>query len=69
MADPQGELPRCIVCWRSKKPMGRSSPLEMSLCDDDCHGYREDPQPTCRWPGELVCGPGCSWGEEVTRGR
>jgi hypothetical protein len=24
-----------------------------SLCDDDCPGYREDPQPGHLWPGEL----------------
>jgi hypothetical protein len=66
-ADEQGPLPRCTVCGRSKKPMGRSSPLEMSLCDDDCGGYRESPEPTCRWPGETTCGPGCPWGDEELR--
>ncbi len=62
MTEPQGRLPYCSVCGKSKKPMGRSAPLEMSLCDNDCQGYRKDPQATCRWPGELTCGPGCPWG-------
>jgi hypothetical protein len=52
----------CADCGRSKKPIGRSSPLEMSLCDDECDGYRKDPYPDCRWPGEESCGPGCMRG-------
>jgi hypothetical protein len=52
----------CAVCGRSKKPLGRSAPLEMGpgLCMDDCPGYRADPAPDCRWPGEEKCGPGCN---------
>jgi hypothetical protein len=58
----QGPLPECAVCGRPKRPMGRYSPL-MEFCSYDCEGYREDPLPSCRWPGETVCGPGCPWGE------
>ena len=55
----------CVVCGKAKKPLGRSAPLEMytTLCDSECSGYRQDPQPDCRWPGEDVCGPGCTRGE------
>ena len=29
-----------------------------------CEGYRMQPQPECRWPGEESCGPGCTRGVE-----
>ena len=52
----------CAKCDRSKAPLGRSVPMPMSgtLCDDGCPGYRADPKPECRWPGEYACGPGCT---------
>jgi hypothetical protein len=53
----------CAVCHRTKAPLGRSMPLAMAgghWCYDDCVGYRIDPQPECRWPGEESCGPGCT---------
>ena len=45
---------RCAVCDRTKKPRGRSAPIETasSLCDDDCRGYDSDPKPGDLWPGE-----------------
>lgn len=57
-----GERIECTVCRRTKKPIGRSASLEManSLCDDDCQGYRLDPQPSQLWPGEDG-----SWLEEL----
>ena len=60
----QGPLPRCGRCLKDKAPVGRSVPLPMAggLCDEGCKGYREDPTPGCRWPGEESCGPGCPWG-------
>lgn len=44
----------CTVCGLRKKPHGRSAPDAMAngLCDQDCEGYRLDPQPGCLWPGE-----------------
>jgi hypothetical protein len=44
----------CAVCGTTKKPVGRSAPLEManSLCDSDCDGYYTEPLPPTRWPGE-----------------
>jgi hypothetical protein len=27
---------------------------------EGCDGYNEEPRPDCRWPGELICGPGCN---------
>lgn len=64
-----GPLMTCTLCRKQKKPLGRSAPLEMaaSLCDDDCSGYRAEPKPDCRWPGEEFCGPGCGKGAEQSR--
>ena len=44
----------CTVCGRRKKPRGRSAPLEManSLCDFECPGYDQAPEPGELWPGE-----------------
>jgi hypothetical protein len=49
-----GKAVDCVVCHRRKKPIGRSAPLEManSLCDFECEGYMQDPQPGDLWPGE-----------------
>jgi len=49
-----GKAVECTVCHRRKKPIGRSAPLEManSLCDGDCKGYWQDPQPGQLWVGE-----------------
>lgn len=59
---------RCAVCGRLKAPLGRSMPFEMMAGDwcraGYCEGYRMQPQPECRWPGEESCGPGCTRGEE-----
>lgn len=44
----------CTACHFRKKPRGRSAGLEManSLCDDDCPGYNQSPEPGSLWPGE-----------------
>ncbi len=42
----------CVVCHRTKKPVGRDS-RDNGLCQSDCHGYSQDPQPGHLWPGEL----------------
>jgi len=44
----------CTICRRTKKPIGRSAPLEMggSMCDYGCPGYSHDPLPGSLWPGE-----------------
>lgn len=42
----------CSVCRHRKKPHGRSAPLDSYYCDDECSGYRQDPQVGCLWPGE-----------------
>jgi hypothetical protein len=44
----------CKICGLRKKPRGRSAPLEManSLCDHECPGYNQDPEPGWLWPGE-----------------
>lgn len=44
----------CIACHRTKKPRGRSAPMESagSYCDDDCAGYFQPPLVGDLWPGE-----------------
>jgi hypothetical protein len=42
----------CVVCGLRKKPVGRSAPLEMALCDHECPGYRQEPLAGVLWPGE-----------------
>lgn len=63
MSDPVVEV-ECSLCHRTKAPRGRSVALAMagSRCDSDCAGYWLPPDPDCRWPGESVCGPGCTRG-------
>ena len=58
---------QCALCGKDKAPIGRSVPLMMcgNLCDDECSGYRSDPKPDCRWPGEETCGPGCTKEEQA----
>lgn len=43
---------QCAVCHTRKKPIGRSAPLEMYLCDEECPGYRDSPFVGSLWPGE-----------------
>jgi hypothetical protein len=45
----------CGRCRRRKAPRGRSVAPAMAggLCDIDCPGYREEPEPGHLWPGEL----------------
>lgn len=47
-----GTAAYCAVCGQRKKPIGRSAPLGVSLCDDECEGYRREPLPGELWPGE-----------------
>lgn len=51
----RGHAMTCTVCGLTKKPRGRSAPLEMaySLCDSDCSGYYLEPLPDTLWPNEL----------------
>jgi hypothetical protein len=48
----------CRVCGRTKAPVGRSVPVELPMCDDDCPGYRSAPLPSSLWPGER-------WGDSL----
>lgn len=49
-----GKAVECTVCRRTKKPRGRSAPIEManSLCDYGCPGYDQSPEAGELWPGE-----------------
>jgi hypothetical protein len=42
----------CTVCGEQKCPRGRSAPIEYYMCDWDCPGYTQEPQPGDLWPGE-----------------
>ncbi len=44
----------CSKCDRRKAPRGRSVPMVMAdaLCQSDCLGYYETPEPGQLWPGE-----------------
>jgi len=44
----------CSICGLRKKPRGRDAPLAManSLCDHECPGYDQPPEPGDLWPGE-----------------
>lgn len=41
----------CARCGRSKKPHGRSVPMEAAngYCDQDCSGYDEEPKAGHLW--------------------
>ena len=43
---------RCSVCGNTKKPVGRSAPMDSYYCDNDCEGYLGLPYPGSLWPGE-----------------
>lgn len=49
-----GRSVTCTVCHLRKQPRGRSAPAAMagSLCDRDCPGYEQPPEPGDLWPGE-----------------
>lgn len=48
----------CTTCGRRKKPVGRDAPTAMAngLCDRECLGYREAPDPGHLWPNEKLPG-------------
>lgn len=50
---------QCTMCKKTKAPRGRSVPLPMggSLCDMDCPGYYEQPEPPHLWPSEPLEDP------------
>lgn len=43
---------RCATCGDTKRPVGRSMPLGVSYCDDDCPGYHQAPFVGSLFPGE-----------------
>lgn len=53
-------MPRCLVCGKTKHPVGRSVAAEAAngYCDDDCKGYRQEPLPGHLWPEEWEQGSG-----------
>jgi hypothetical protein len=56
----------CAVCGQRKKPLGRSAPLGMEMCDDDCKGYEQKPFPGSLWPGESEADFGYPVGDSGT---
>lgn len=51
-ADVYGVEVECVVCGKTKKPRGRSAPMQMSMCDSECSGYWREPLVGSLWPGE-----------------
>ncbi len=47
-----GVAVECVVCRNTKAPIGRSIPLGLHMCDDDCAGYRLAPHVGSLWPQE-----------------
>ena len=47
----RGVAVECMVCGRTKKPVGRDS-MDNGLCSYECPGYRKDPRSGSLWPGE-----------------
>ena len=47
-------MPECLVCYKTKRPTGRSVPLECEngYCDFECRGYGQEPKPGHLWPNE-----------------
>ncbi len=42
----------CLECGLQKAPRGRSIPLGMLMCTNDCEGYAEVPRVGDLWPRE-----------------
>lgn len=42
----------CAVCGDMKKPRGRSEPLGVPYCTEDCAGYHQPPFVGSLWPNE-----------------
>ena len=61
-----GKVVECATCHKRKSPIGRSAPMEMYLCDDDCPGYSKAPLSGSLWPGESEAEFGYPVGEVGT---
>ena len=48
----RGIAVECVICGLRKKPVGRSAPPGMALCDHECEGYFLPPNPGSLWPEE-----------------
>jgi len=59
----------CTVCGRTKKPIGRSAPVETYLCDDDCVGYNQEPRVGSLWPNESEADFGYYVGQQGAKWR
>lgn len=57
----------CSECHRTKKPVGRSAPMTMDLCDNECSGYYLEPIVSSLWWNESEADFGYSVGEYGTR--
>ena len=42
----------CELCGKTKQPIGRSAPIGLSLCNEECKGYNEFPYPGELWTDE-----------------
>lgn len=67
LIDPHGISVTCTICDRTKMPIGRSVPFEMSAgsCTSECEGHRKDPYPGSLWPMERASEFGYACGVAV----
>jgi hypothetical protein len=49
-----GKAIRCSVCGGTKKPRGRSAPVDTLLCDETCAGWDAEPRVGSLWPNETA---------------
>lgn len=67
MSDRVGIAVYCAVCKHRKKPISRSQPLGMHLCNQhECEGYYQEPRPGSLWPGEKESDFGYPCGDDGT---
>jgi len=67
--DVIGVAVECATCGDMKAPLGRSVPLGVSMCRDECSGYRSRPFPGSLWPGESEAQFGYPVGNDGTTAR
>jgi hypothetical protein len=47
-----GAMVECVICGRTKQPIGRSAPSGLSLCNSECGGFYQAPLSGSLWPNE-----------------
>lgn len=63
--DYRGKAVECRVCHRTKKPRGRSAPLNSSYCETECEGYYQEPIAGDLWWNETGLEFGYTFSKEL----